>query len=73
MFIEVLLALQPVATNGHPVVGGIKNIGVLEFTHGVQFLEHAGDLMINILATSQLPPDLVADGHLIATFPHPAD
>ena len=73
MFIEVLLALQSVTTNGHPVVGGIKNIGVVEFTHGLEFLECPGNLMVDIFATSQLTSDLVTNGHLVATFPHSTD
>ena len=73
MFIEVLLALQSVATNGHPVVGSIKNIGVLKLTHGREFLEHSGDLMINILAACKLPSNLITDRAFVTILPDSAD
>ena len=57
----------------HAMIRGVENIGILEFAHGLQFFQNASYLMVDVLGTGQLAPDLVADGHLVATLPHPAD
>ena len=73
MLVKILFTLQTVSTNSHTMVGSIKNIGVLQFTHTLEFSEYASDLNINIFTTGKLPSDLIANGHLITAFPHSAD
>ena len=73
MLVEVLFSLEAVSTDGDPVVGGIEDISVFEFAHGIEFIQHATDLLVDPLATSKLATEFVSDGVRIAIFPDAAD
>ena len=73
MIIQVLLTLQTMATNRHAVVGGINDIGILNLTHGLEFLEHASNLNIDIFTAGELPADFVTDRPFIAPLPNALD
>ena len=73
VLVQVLLPLQPVPADRHAVIGGVKDIGIVELTHGLKFLQHPGHLMIDVLGAGQLAADLVSNRHLVATLPYPAD
>ena len=72
MFIEVLLALQAVPADRHPVVRGVEDPRVVEFTHGGEFVEHTADLAVDVFTAGVLAAALIADRPLVAVRPHPA-
>ena len=73
MLVEVLFSLKAVSTDGDPVVGGIDDVSVFEFAHGIEFIQHPTDLLVDPLATSKLPTEFVSDGVRIAILPDAAD
>ena len=73
VLVEVLLALQAVAANGHPVVGGVNHVGVVQFPHCLQLAENPADLDVDVLAAGELATEFVTDGPLVAPGPDTLD
>ena len=57
MVIQVLFALQTMTTNGHAMVSGVDDIGILNLAQGLEFLESATNLDIDIFTAGKLPAD----------------
>ena len=73
MIIHILLTLQTMPTNSHAVVGGVKDVCVIQFTHYLELLEHPTDLNVDIFTTGKLPADLISDCALITPLPNALD
>ena len=73
VLVEVLLALQAVAADRHAVVGGVEDVGVVEFAHRLELLEDAADLDVDVFAAGELAAEFVADRALVALLPDAAD
>ena len=70
VLVEVLFPLKAVATDRDAVIGGVEDVGVVEFTHGFEFREHAGDLSVDVLRAGHVAPALVADGGFVPPLPN---
>ncbi len=73
VFVEVLFALQAVTTDGHAVVGGVDDVGVVEFAHGGEFIQDTADLDVDVFIAGKFAAEFVADGALVAACPDAAD
>ena len=73
MFVKILLSLKAVSSDRHAVVRSVKNIGILQFTHGVKFLQNSPDLNINIFAAGKLAAKFISNCFFISVRPDSTD
>ena len=48
VLVEVLFSLQAVASDGHAVVGGVEDVGVVKFARFCEFREDAAELDVDV-------------------------
>ena len=72
VLVEILFSLQAVAADRDAVVGGVKDVGVVELAHGCELGEDASDLDVDGLGAGEFAAELVADRALVATLPDAA-
>ena len=70
VLIEVLFPLESVAADGHAVVGGVDDVGVVEFPHRFKFFEDLTDLDVDVFGAGEFAAEFVADGGFIAVLPN---
>ena len=73
VLVEVLFSLETVPADGHAVVGGVNDVGVIELAHRFDFLEDAADLDVDAFGASELAADFITDGGFIAILPNAGD
>ena len=69
MIVKVLLALKTMSTDGHAMVRGIDDVGVVQFSHSFQLLQYPPDLKVDVLAAGEFAPHLVSNGSLVPLLP----
>ena len=69
MLVEVLFALESMASDGDSMVGGVEDVRVFELSHRRKLVENPTYLLIDIFATSKLATEFVTYGSLVAMFP----
>jgi hypothetical protein len=70
VLIEILLPLQTMPSDRHPMIGGIDDIRVVQLSHRLEFLQHTTDLDIDVLATCELTTNFVSNGPFVTPFPN---
>ena len=73
VFVEVLFSLQAVPADRHAVIGGVEDVGVVQFAHFLELLQHAADLDVDVFAAGKFASQFVANRALVAAFPDAAD
>ena len=72
VFVEILLALQAVATDRHAMVGRVEDPRVVELAHRRELLEHPADLPVDIFTARVFAAQFIANRVRVPAIPHSA-
>ena len=59
--------------DGDAVVGGEKDVGLVEFSHFLEFGKYAADLPVDVFDARVLPPHFVTDRRFVPPAHHARD
>ena len=66
VLVEILFSHQSVPTHRDAVISRVKDVGVFQLAHCLEFVEHSAYLPIDILDTGVLSAQLVSNGGFIS-------